>query len=294
MPARQKLTLFLIAIMAIFLFSLEKVSAVSPGDVVINEIMYDLEGSDANHEWIEVKNIGTKSADLTDWRFEEGGTKHTLTLRQGDIKIPINGYAVIADNTDQFLTDYSGFSGTLIDSSFSFSNTGERLALLKSKDGPIIDEVTYLSEWGASGDGRTLQRKDGDFAEGPIGGTPGKENEFPSIPTPMPTPSSIPTSELTPTPSPQPEASLLEETPSPKPVEITGATLLGKILGEEESSPAGFYPWEATEEAKSQEATRAPKAKFISKLFLGLGLVFLFVSGVYLWYNLTKGRIIQG
>jgi len=98
-------------------------------------------------------------------------------------------------------------------------------------------------------------------------------------------------SDSSPTSSPAPSPSL---TPSPKPVKITGATLLGKILGEEGTSPAGFYPWEATEESKSQEATRAPKAKFISKLFLGLGLVFLFVSGVYLWYNLTKGRIIQG
>ena len=77
-------------------------------------------------------------------------------------------------------------------------------------------------------------------------------------------------------------------TPSPEPVKVSGATLLGKILGEEGTSPAGLYPWEATGEAESQEATEASRAKFIPRLFLGLGLVFLFVSGVYLWYNQRK------
>lgn len=107
-------------------------------------------------------------------------------------------------------------------------------------------------------------------------------------PSSSPSPSSAPAS--SPTSSPTPSPSL---TPSPKAVKVTGATLLGKILGEE-SSPAGFFPWEATEEAKSQEATVSPRAKFISKLFLGLGLIFLVFSGVYLWYNLTKEKIIQG
>lgn len=96
-------------------------------------------------------------------------------------------------------------------------------------------------------------------------------------------------SSLASTPSPSPAL-----TPSPKPVEVTGATLLGKILGEEESSPAGFYPWEATEEAKSQEATETSRAKFIPKLFLGSGLVFLATAGIYLWYNSSERRMIQG
>lgn len=94
-------------------------------------------------------------------------------------------------------------------------------------------------------------------------------------PSPSLSPAPFPTSSLIPSPSP---------TPSPKPVKVTGATLSGEILGEE-SSPAGFFPWEATEEAESQEATEASRAKFISKLFLGLGVVFLAASGVYLWYT---------
>jgi len=91
-------------------------------------------------------------------------------------------------------------------------------------------------------------------------------------------------------PSPSPD---IVPTPSPKPIQVTGAALLGKILGEE-ATPAALFPWEATKEAESQEATGTLKVKLIPKLFLGFGLVFLAVAGIYLWYNLTKGKNIQG
>lgn len=204
----SRILIALLFALAVFLFYPKTVFA----QVVINEIMYDFEGSDDNHEWIEVKNVGNQSIDVTNWRFEEGGTKHTLTLKQGDINIAGGTYAVIADNTDQFLADYSGFSGTLIDSSFALSNTGEKLTLLETKDGSIVNEVTYSSGWGAAGNGRTLQKKNGEFAEGPIGGTPGGENEFPFIPTPT----SAPTPTPTPTPTPKPTPTTAS-TPTPKP-----------------------------------------------------------------------------
>ncbi|MCH7530071.1 lamin tail domain-containing protein, partial [Patescibacteria group bacterium] len=40
--------------------------------VVINEIMYDLEGVDNPHEWIEIFVTGGQPLDLTDWRFNDG------------------------------------------------------------------------------------------------------------------------------------------------------------------------------------------------------------------------------
>ncbi len=194
--------------------------------VVINEIMYDFEGSDDNHEWIEIKNVGAQSVDFTNWRFEEGGTKHTLTLKQGDINIAGGSYAVIADNTDQFLTDYPGFLGILIDSSFTLSNTGEKITLLETKDGPVINEVTYSSEWGAAGNGRTLQKKNGEFAEGPISGTPGRENEFPFIPTPTSTPTPTPKPTVTPKPTTTPKPTA---TPKPTPMMLTRSPTTSSI-----------------------------------------------------------------
>lgn len=124
--------------------------------VVITEIMYDLSGSDTGREWVEIQNNGS-ATDLTGWKFFENGVNHTLVLSQGNISLPQNGFAVIADSAEKFLLDWPGFSGTLLDSSFSLSNTGEALAL---RDSGLtnIDNVTYSSDLGANGDGNSLQK----------------------------------------------------------------------------------------------------------------------------------------
>jgi hypothetical protein len=101
-------------------------------------------------------------------------------------------------------------------------------------------------------------------------------------PTPTPAPKSS-TSTSIPTPT-----SNFSSTPTPKPVKIA-ATLSGEILGEEESSPGAFYPWEATEEAGvNQESTPSAKNKLLPKIFLGGGFIFLFVAAFWIWYNFSR------
>ncbi|MBU2263634.1 lamin tail domain-containing protein, partial [Patescibacteria group bacterium] len=141
--------------------------------VVINEIMYDLEGSDSGREWVEIYNNGSSPVDLTGWKFFEANTNHVLTLVQGNINISGNGFAVIVDNAEKFLVDWPNFSGTLFDSSFSFSNTGESLTL-RNADLADVDTVTYSSDWGANGDGNSLQKIDGQWKVGSP--TPGAQN----------------------------------------------------------------------------------------------------------------------
>jgi hypothetical protein len=129
------------------------------GAVVINEIMYDLEiGSDSGREWVEIFNDSEIPVDLTGWKFWENGTNHGLNIVQGNISIPQNGYAIIADNPEKFLIDNPSFSGTLLDSAFSLSNDGESL-IIKDNNLVTINEVVYSSVWGAKGNGRTLQRE---------------------------------------------------------------------------------------------------------------------------------------
>ena len=125
-------------------------------NVVISEIMYDLEGADTGREWVEIKNESA-AVDLTGWKFFEGGVNHGLNLVQGDISLSENGFAIIADNAEKFLLDWPEFSGTVFDSSFSLSNTGETIAL-RDTGLEDIDSVSYLSEWGANGDGNSLQK----------------------------------------------------------------------------------------------------------------------------------------
>ncbi len=141
--------------------------------VQISEIMYDLDGADSTREWIEVYNTGNDAVDLSNWRLSEADTNHKLKLSKGSAIIPPQGYAIVADNASVFLQENSGFSGTVFDSSFSLSNKGESVSLL-DKDLNKIDSVTYMSDWGAQGDGNSLSIINGVWkASSP---TPGKAN----------------------------------------------------------------------------------------------------------------------
>ncbi len=157
----------------IFFLSLVLMPKMVFGAIVISEIMYDLDGSDSGREWIEIKNNGNDSADLTDWKLFEGGTNHKLNLISGDYVLKAGQYAVVADNSDKFYLDYPLFNGTLFDSSFSLNNTGE-LLIIKDSNLNEIDSVTYNNSWGAGGDGNSLNKINSAFL--PRAPSPGRES----------------------------------------------------------------------------------------------------------------------
>src|SRR3989338_1209441 len=147
--------------------------------VVINEIMYDVSGTDSDREWIEIYNGGTSSVDVSSWKFFEEGSNHSLTVHIGSAVIPADGYAMIVDSPDAFLLDWPDYSGRILDSSWSsFTNTGESLAL-KDGAGVVVNEITYDPLIGAGGDGKSLQLVDGVW--GAFTPTPGIVNQ--STPT---------------------------------------------------------------------------------------------------------------
>ncbi len=125
--------------------------------VVINEVMYDLSGTDTDREWVEVYNDSSTSIDLSTWKFFEANTNHALSPMGGGT-VPAGGYAVIAIAPASFESDWPSFSGLLFDSSFSLSNTGETLAI-KDSSLNIVDSTTYDPSIGAAGDGNSLQRE---------------------------------------------------------------------------------------------------------------------------------------
>lgn len=140
--------------------------------VLINEIMYDLPGTDTGREWIELYNDGGEAVDMSKWTLREAETNHKLEVSQGSAVVPANSYAVVADTPSKFLADNPGFSGTIFDSSFSLSNTGETL-VLRSGDADM-DTVSYSSDTGGAGDGMSLNRNGGGFKSG--NPTPGAMN----------------------------------------------------------------------------------------------------------------------
>jgi len=114
-------------------------------------------------------------------------------------------------------------------------------------------------------------------------------------PTSTPEPTNIPTPTFTPTPKPPtstPTTRIFTPTPSqkttPTPTLKTTnlmATDSGEILGEESASFSAFYPYEATDETKEKEATSEAKNMILPKIFLVGGLLLLFISASWLWYN---------
>ena len=52
--------------------------------VVINEIMYDVEGTDTGREWIEVYNDSDAPVDLSAFKFFEADTNHEIVSAEGN------------------------------------------------------------------------------------------------------------------------------------------------------------------------------------------------------------------
>ena len=128
--------------------------------VVINEIMYDLDGTDTDREWVEIFNNGSAAVNLSGYKFFEANTNHSLTP-ETESSVPAGGYAVIVDNIAKFRADWPNFSGIIFDSSFSLNNDlGETLAI-KNTTNNIVDQVTYIADTSGTSAGKSLQ-KNGD------------------------------------------------------------------------------------------------------------------------------------
>ena len=133
--------------------------------IQITEIMYDLEGKDTGYEWIEIYNDAT-DVDICLYRLFEADTNHYI---KGDnCNFHTGEYLVVADRPENLNLDC-----TVMDSAFSLSNTGERLCIVDT-DKVELFCVEYLSDWGASGDGSSLQLVDEEWCAGAP--TPGEQN----------------------------------------------------------------------------------------------------------------------
>lgn len=283
-------------IFLLFLFDPQRTFA---GDIIINEIMYDLSGTDTDREWIEIYNTGISSVDLSNWRFKEGGTNHTLIQYQGGLSLASGDYAVIVDNPSVFLNDHSGFSGIIIDSSFSLSNTGETLTILEGDLSTVSDEVAYQSSWGGSGTGGSLERKSStglsndlaNWQEGIVGGTPGAISSSGATPTPTPTPSpspsvtasstSTPTSTLTTSSTSTPKAtSSKSPNPTPTPLATNVSLNFGTRFSTEESQVLGTASATPSpqESIKPQVKTLGKSENVLQKAFIIIGILSIITS----------------
>lgn len=116
------------------------------------------------HEWFEIFNNGENDIDITEWRFNDGSNhifeKPPKNGGQGSLVISSGAYAIVAKEADAFLSAHQGFNGTVIDGSFSLTDTGDTLTLI-DESGVIIDSVSYSDNAGAKKNGLSFQLIDG-------------------------------------------------------------------------------------------------------------------------------------
>lgn len=141
----------------------------TPGDVIINEIMWMGSEGESSDEWIELKNMTNKDINLSNWNIKQGGTGSGsgahIEIPNG-YSIKANGYFLITkkkwDETAVTLTsDLPKSQGYTHVAGMSLHNDGEQL-ILEDKDDRMID-ITPLGAWAAGTSGtlkQSMERND--------------------------------------------------------------------------------------------------------------------------------------
>lgn len=167
-------------------FTFIELSDPEPGDLLITEFLADPSPPRAlpNAEFIELHNTSGKALQLEGLGISTGGTPRILPPYQ---LLP-NNYLILCDENDS--SDFSGFGPVLGIAGFpALTNGGDQL-ILTDKDGAVLVDLTYDSDWYQSS-----EKADGGWsleliqAGQPIdcpgnwiaskdnkGGTPGQEN----------------------------------------------------------------------------------------------------------------------
>jgi len=112
-------------------------SVVSPqvplvGELIVNEIMADPNGTEADREWFELLNVSARDLDL-DGCTIDGGPPIV-----GSHTVPDGGYAVVARNGDS--GENGGLTGVVV-ATFSLLNVSDSIVV--ACFGTMIDTVTW-------------------------------------------------------------------------------------------------------------------------------------------------------
>ncbi len=143
-------------------------AAASPGNIVINEIMFNPISDDDNDEYIELYNAGATAQSLQGWRISGVGFTFStaFTLQPGTfVVVARNKLALAARYPAGQLTDGVNLVGNFTGLS-GLANSGERIALINNSTGTgvVIDELTYVDggRWGRwiDGGGASLELRD--------------------------------------------------------------------------------------------------------------------------------------
>src|SRR6185312_14928822 len=159
---------FIFVLIVFWLPTLLFLPARAGAQVVINEVMYNPQGSDSGREWIELYNSGSSDVTMVggsgkgSWRVNDS-SNHTLAdpaggIGRGTLTVPSGGYLIVASDPASFLSgEYEGGTYSVIKSSIALNNNGATVTLLDGT-GTTVDSIAYTPSQGGSDDGASLQR----------------------------------------------------------------------------------------------------------------------------------------
>jgi len=142
-----------------------------PPDVVINEVLYDPDGTEIEGEWIEVYNKETTSINMSQWELEDqDGNVYIFP----DLMFPSETYIVIHTGEGSDDTDFSDGIAHLHwnETSSVWTNTGDDVLLshrsgvgidyMAFEDGSSVDEPPVYMSWtgpnASASEGETIAR----------------------------------------------------------------------------------------------------------------------------------------
>lgn len=118
----------------------------APGDLVVNEILYDPVGGSAG-EYVELLNRTEKLFVLSEFVLTDDATAGGEPISAVPVVVPPNGFAVVVAARDSFAVRFSDAPPPIVESDGfpSLNNDGDTVTLLYA--GTVIDAVTYDPNW---------------------------------------------------------------------------------------------------------------------------------------------------
>lgn len=118
---------------------------VGVGDIVINELMIDPNGSDNEREWFEIHNLTGSNIDIDGWIIlDDDFDCHEIATANGTTLVPANGKLVLGVTSDAGGANADYVYG----SDITLANSGDELELQENttcadKNGQVIDRFVW-------------------------------------------------------------------------------------------------------------------------------------------------------
>jgi len=138
----------LVKLLIILILSIIQLSSSEFGDLLINEVMYDV--GETGYEYVELYNASSDSVLIDGWHFADESDiirNRTNPITTNLLLAPSEYAIIVHDSLAYYSTDADKRQYVLFtESSFSLNNSGDLIVILDNSK-TTIDSVRYSDEW---------------------------------------------------------------------------------------------------------------------------------------------------